>query len=60
LYPQLSNGATSGWMYFNLDDPTDTFAAQAWIAMNRIIPGRSSERGDAAALGNGCSAPPNR
>ncbi len=42
LYPQLSNGATSGWMYFNLDDPDEKFAVQAWIA-------------GVAARGNGCS-----
>jgi len=57
IYPQLTNGATSGWMYFDLGDPGEKFTVQAWISMSRIVPGRSSERGDVTALGNGCSPP---
>ena len=57
VYPFLTNGATSGWMYFNLDVAGDELASQAWVvATRRSLAGHDSRR-DAAALGNGCSRP---
>jgi hypothetical protein len=58
IYPFLTNGATSGWLYFNLDRvENDAVASQAWVAVTRATLGRSAVRLDAAALGNGCSPP---
>jgi hypothetical protein len=57
VYPYPPTGATSGWLYFNLDDLEPGRASQAWVvATQRDLSGRSTRR-DAAALGNGCSAP---
>ena len=58
IYPYLTNGATSGWIYFNLDRVSDdAVAAQAWVGVTTSTRGRSAFRTDAAALGNGCSPP---
>jgi hypothetical protein len=57
IYPQLTNGATGGWLYFNLDRGGDATAAQAWVVATQRTRGQHSIRRDAAALGNGCSAP---
>ncbi|HUR83560.1 MAG TPA: hypothetical protein VM733_22580, partial [Thermoanaerobaculia bacterium] len=57
VYPQLFNGATSGWMYFNLNDPADAHATQAWVAATQLSISRGLTRRDAVALGNGCSPP---
>jgi hypothetical protein len=62
LYPQLTNGAVSGWMYLNLDKCAnehsgcnDTFASQNWIVTSMRAQGRYSVDMDATTLGNGCS-----
>ncbi|HVE70772.1 MAG TPA: hypothetical protein VNI54_05330 [Thermoanaerobaculia bacterium] len=55
VFPMMPNGVTRGWAYFDLDDPDDPFATQAWIAATQFVRGRSSVRRDAVALGNGCS-----
>jgi hypothetical protein len=49
--PQMTNGAVSGWTYFNLE------SAQNWIVVSMRSQGRYSVDFDAVALGNGCSAP---
>ena len=61
LFPQLANGATSGWMYLNLDRSSrDAFASQAWVVSSTRADNRYSGDVDAIALGNGCSAPAER
>ncbi|HEX6087883.1 MAG TPA: hypothetical protein VF266_25345 [Thermoanaerobaculia bacterium] len=56
VYPQLTNGAVSGWMFVNLDDESnDERAAQAWIVTSMRAEGRYSVDMDAAGMGNGCS-----
>jgi predicted small secreted protein len=56
VFPQNSDGAVAGWMYFNLDDATgDHQANQAWIVTSMRASGRFSTDTDATALGNGCS-----
>jgi hypothetical protein len=58
VYPQLTNGAVSGWMYLNLDDdPDDQRGAQAWIVTTMRSEERFSVDMDAAGMGNGCSPP---
>jgi hypothetical protein len=57
IFPFLTNGATSGWVYFNLDRGDDR-AAQAWMVATQFVRGQHALRRDAAALGNGCSPPP--
>jgi hypothetical protein len=61
-FPQLTNGAVSGWMYLNLDKCAaeqsgcnDTFASQNWIVTSMRAQGRYSVDMDATSLGNGCS-----
>jgi hypothetical protein len=57
-FPQLANGASSGWMYLNLDrSGRDAVASQAWVVASTRTEGRYSSDVDAVALGNGCSAP---
>jgi hypothetical protein len=56
--PQLTNGAISGWTYFNLDaEAGDEEATQNWVIVSMRAQGRYSVDFDATALGNGCSAP---
>jgi hypothetical protein len=56
VYPQLTNGAVSGWMYLNLDDDeAHARGAQAWAIGSMSAEGRFSTDIDGAALGNGCS-----
>ena len=58
VYPQLANGANSGWMYLNLDrSRRDEFATQSWVISSMRAEGRYSTEFDAIAMGNGCSAP---
>jgi hypothetical protein len=58
LFPQLSNGATSGWLYLNLDNDTaDAAASSNWVIASMRAGGRYAVDLDAAFLGNGCSAP---
>lgn len=65
VYPQLPNGAEAGWMYINLDEACNytnkvctpnPFGAQAWVVGSMRSAGLATDT-DAAALGNGCSAP---
>ena len=55
----MTKGAeVAGWMYINLDDASDELrAAQAWVTTSMRAEGRFSVDMEAAALGNGCSAP---
>jgi hypothetical protein len=55
VYPIMTNGATSGWMYFNLDGPGGGAASQAWVVATLRAQAGHSTRRDATALGNGCS-----
>ena len=57
IYPQLTNGATAGWMYLNLDNSTtDTpLASQNWVVVSMRAEGRYSVDFDAAWLANGCT-----
>ncbi|HEV7238040.1 MAG TPA: hypothetical protein VGQ36_02290 [Thermoanaerobaculia bacterium] len=58
IYPQLANGAISGWVYLNLDlARNDDVASQSWVISSMRAEGRYSADIDAIALGNGCSAP---
>ncbi len=58
VYPQLVNGSIGGWLYFNLDNsPFDDGASSNWVITSMRAEGRYSVDMDAAALGNGCSAP---
>ena len=55
-YPQLTNGAPAGWMYFNLDNSkTETRASQNWVIASMRAENRYSADFDATPLGNGCS-----
>ena len=57
VFPQLTNGATSGWVYLNLDNCTcDTpVGSSNWIVSSMRAQGRYSVDMDGAALANGCS-----
>ena len=58
ILPQLANGATGGWFYLNLDHcELDTHGSQNWVVTNMSAEERFSTFVDAAAMGNGCSAP---
>jgi len=58
LFPIPTNGAVDGWVYFNLDDAAgDGIARQAWVTTTMWSQGRYRVDIEAAALGNGCSAP---
>ena len=58
VYPQIANGAYSGWMYLNLDRvQRDELASQSWVISSMRAEGRYSTDFDAIAMGNGCSAP---
>ncbi|HET8772482.1 MAG TPA: hypothetical protein VFP80_01775 [Thermoanaerobaculia bacterium] len=60
LFPQLANGASSGWIYLNLDrSARDEFASQAWVVSSTDAHGESTAV-DAVALGNGCTPPAER
>ena len=57
IYPQLTNGAISGWFYLNLDDDiAHQRGAQGWVVTSMRAEGRYSVDVDAAGMGNGCSA----
>ncbi|HVR38865.1 MAG TPA: hypothetical protein VMU84_07190 [Thermoanaerobaculia bacterium] len=56
VYPALTSGDTSGWMYINATEPTTT--PQTWVVATMFAEGRFSVAFDAVALGNGCSARP--
>jgi len=57
IYAQLVGQPVAGWIYFNLDQPHDTTATQAWVTVSMRAEGLFSVDLDAIALGNGCSAP---
>lgn len=53
--PQMTNGAVSGWTYFNLDaDAEDDEATQNWVLVSMRSQGQYSVDFEATALGNGC------
>ncbi|HEX6974336.1 MAG TPA: hypothetical protein VF147_08045, partial [Vicinamibacterales bacterium] len=54
VFPQLVNGATSGWIYLNLDSEAQG-AGQNWI-VTTMQSQNMAVAFDANALGNGCSA----
>ena len=57
-FPQLANGAVSGWIYLNLDrSGRDDIASQAWVISSMRAQSQYSTDIDAIALGNGCTAP---
>jgi hypothetical protein len=54
--PQMTNGAVSGWTYFNLDaDEEDDQATQNWVLVSMRSQGQYSVDFEATALGNGCT-----
>lgn len=54
--PQLTNGATGGWTYFNLDTTAgDGEATQNWVVVSMRSQAGLGGDFDATALGNGCS-----
>jgi hypothetical protein len=54
-FMQLTNGATAGWLYLNLDDPANEAADQGWMITSMRAEGRFSADQNASGLGNGCS-----
>ena len=57
IYPPLQSGDVAGWMYFNLARRDPDGPNQAWVVTTMSAEGRYAVAFDAAALGNGCSAP---
>jgi hypothetical protein len=56
VYPALPNGATSGWMYLNLNrEGIGPAATSNWVVSSMRAEGRYSIDVEAVALGNGCS-----
>ncbi len=55
FFPQIDNGALSGWIYMNLTPEDEEFTRQAWVVTTMRAQGRYSVDADALALGNGCS-----
>ena len=56
MLPQLTNGAVSGWTYFNLNLPEhEDYAMQAWVIASMRAEGQFSVDMDAVALANGCT-----
>jgi hypothetical protein len=55
FFPQIDNGALSGWIYMNLTPESEEFTRQAWVVTSMRAQGRYSVDSDALALGNGCS-----
>jgi hypothetical protein len=59
IIPQVTNGATGGWVYMNLNNLTAPggaeWASQNWVVVSMRAEGRYSVDFDAAWLGNGCS-----
>jgi hypothetical protein len=54
----LSTAATSGWIYFNLDDGNpENGAHQNWVVLSMFSGTTFGGDMDAIALGNGCSPP---
>jgi len=66
VFPPNAGGATSGWMYLNLNNqgvfPFRPFrvASQNWVTVSMSSEGRHEVEFDTASLGNGCtpSVPP--
>ncbi len=58
-FPDNSDGAVGGWMYFNLDglNRVTPHPSQGWVTISMRAQNRFSIDFDAAYLGNGCSAP---
>ena len=59
-FPQNPDGAVSGWMYMNLNEPASTafpqgVASQNWVVISMRAEDRFSVDFDAAWLGNGCT-----
>ncbi len=61
VFPPMAGGATSGWMYLNLNNqgvfPFRPFrvASQNWVTVSMSAEGRYQVELDAASLGNGCT-----
>ena len=61
FFPQLTNGAVGGWLYFNLNDcdpgtcSDAADATQSWVVVSMRAEGRYSADTPAVMLGNGCS-----
>jgi hypothetical protein len=56
FYPAIGNGSLGGWVYFNLDEPNDEIASQAWVISSMRAEGQFSVDTHALSFGNGCSA----
>jgi hypothetical protein len=56
VYPIFYAGRIAGWMYFNLDEPDDEIASQAWVISSMRAEGQFSVDTNAISFGNGCSA----
>ena len=58
VIPVNTTGAVGGWIYFNLDNPSEPeSASQNWVVASMRSQGRFSADMDAISLGNGCSPP---
>jgi hypothetical protein len=56
-FPELTNGAMSGWVYLNLALEDEDESRQAWVVTSMRAEGRYSVDSDATSLGNGCTPP---
>ena len=55
-FPENTNGAVAGWMYFNFHNGAHaTIASQNWVTVSMQSEDRFSLDHDAVALGNGCT-----
>jgi hypothetical protein len=57
IFVQLGAERGAGWLYFNLDRPSDEVSDQAWMITSMRAENRYSADLNATALGNGCSPP---
>lgn len=55
VFPPSDAGSPAGWVYVNLDRPSDDIAEQGWMITSMRAEGRFSTDMNATAMGNGCS-----
>jgi hypothetical protein len=56
VFPQATNGAPAGWMYFNLDNGDGRRGASSNWVLTSMFAGRYAVEFPATALANGCTA----
>ena len=57
VFPPFAVGTSAGWVYLNLDRPSDQAAEQGWMITSMRAEGRFSADMNATGMGNGCSPP---